>query len=133
MRLAIPIAAVLAASAASRAGCGGDGGPPRYDACAWKACGQACTVCAPGAKDCFETAVVKACDPNGRCVPETPTLCTGECAGKACGEQCLYPDLPCLHATPPCLPPVGPGYCDGQGTCVQGYPPPPGACRPPPK
>ena len=132
MRLALSLSIVLAATAGTRAGCGGEGGPPVDDACAGKACGDSCSLCAPGAKDCVETAVVKACDPNGRCVSDTPGLCAGECAGKACGERCLWPDLPCLHAIPPCLPPVGPGWCDGRGACAQGYPPPPGACAPSP-
>jgi len=132
MRLAISLAVVLAAAVAPRGGCGGNGTPPPYDPCAGKACGATCTLCAPDAKDCVENMIAKACDPNGRCVPETPTLCASECAGKACGERCLWPDLPCLHAIPACLPPVGPGYCDGKGACAEGYPPPPGACAPSP-
>ncbi len=133
MRLAISLALVLAATTAPRQGCGNGGTPPAYDACAGKACGETCTVCPPDAKDCAETAVVKACDPLGRCVAWTDGLCaSSECAGKPCGTQCAYPDLPCLHATPPCLPPVGPGYCDPSGACMQGYPPPPGACSAPP-
>ncbi len=134
MCLAMALTVVLAATVGNRAGCGGGGNgtAPPYDPCAGKACGATCTICPPDAKDCAETMVVKACDPNGRCVAETPGLCGSECAGKACGERCLWPDLPCLHATPPCLPPVGPGYCDGNGACDQGYPPPPGACAPSP-
>ncbi len=133
MRFAIPFALLLAAAAAPRQGCGNGATPPAYDPCAGKACGASCTLCAPGATDCVETAVVKACDPLHRCVPAFDGLCTtqGECAGKACGTACEYPDLPCLHATPPCLPPVSPGYCDASGACAQGYPPPPGACPAP--
>lgn len=40
-----------------------------YDRCADKACGERCTICPPGAADCFETAVVKTCDAEGRCTP----------------------------------------------------------------
>ncbi len=133
MRLAIPFALFLAATTTPRQGCGnGTSTPPAYDACAGKACGETCTVCAPDDRGCAETMVVKACDPYGRCVPQVPDLCApqGECAGKPCGSACAYPDLPCLHATPPCLPPVAPGYCAADGACVQGYPPPAGACTP---
>jgi hypothetical protein len=77
---------------------------------------------------------VKACDQSGRCVPKTDGMCavqgTGECSGKPCGAPCAWPDLPCLHTEPRCLPPQGPGYCDANGACAQGYPPPAGACPP---
>jgi hypothetical protein len=131
MRLAISLALLLVAAAAPRQGCG-NGGTPAYDPCAGKACGEPCTVCPPGSTDCMETAVVKACDPSGRCVPMAGGMCAeGECAGKSCGAPCAWPDLPCLHATPPCLPPQGPGYCNLVGICAQGYPPPADACPPP--
>jgi len=135
MRVAIPLALVLAATATSHRGCGSGNGTAPYDPCARKACGDDCTVCAPGDPECAETAVVKACDPLGRCVPKVDGLCgpvQSECAGKACGTECAYPDLPCLHANPPCMPPVSPGYCDQSGACTRGYPPPPGACPLPP-
>ncbi len=133
MRFAPALVLLLAAAAAPRDGCGNGRPPPAYDACAGKSCGETCTVCPPGAADCYETAVVKACDPSGRCVPRVDGMCSGAgaCAGKACGAPCAYPDLPCLHATPPCLPPQSPGHCDASGACAQGYPPPPGACPPP--
>lgn len=132
MRLAIPLALLLASTTAPRQGCGNGSTPPAYDPCAEKACGASCTVCPPGATDCVETAVVKACDLMHRCVPAFDGMCAGQdaCAGKACGTPCDWPDLPCLHADPPCLPPVGPGYCDASGACAQGYPPPPSACPP---
>jgi hypothetical protein len=41
--------------------------PPVYNACEGKKAGDACTVCAPDAKDCVETAEVKACDAEGKC------------------------------------------------------------------
>src|SRR5512138_916 len=105
MRFALALALLLVAAAAPREGCGNGSTPPAYDACAGKACGDACTACPPGAADCLETAVVKACD-----------------------APCAWPDLPCLHATPPCLPPQGPGHCHASGACAQGYPLPAGAC-----
>lgn len=63
-------------------GQGGGGGQP-YDPCAGKECGDACTLCDPADRDCVETLVVKACDPNGACVPDQPGLCGG-------GQQCTY-------------------------------------------
>lgn len=45
-----------------------------YDPCAGKACGDACQACPPGASDCAETMVVKACNAAGACVPLTPDL-----------------------------------------------------------
>jgi len=41
--------------------------PAAYDACEGKTAGDACAVCAPDAKDCVETAEVKACDAEGKC------------------------------------------------------------------
>ena len=46
-----------------------------YEPCAGKACGDACTLCAPGDPDCMETMEVKACNPEGRCVAQTDGLC----------------------------------------------------------
>ena len=41
--------------------------PATYNACEGKKAGDACTVCAPDAKDCVETAEVKACDAEAKC------------------------------------------------------------------
>ena len=130
MRLAIPFAVLLVAGAAPRHGCGN--GTPAYDPCAGKACGETCHLCAPDVAGCVETMELKACDPSGRCVPQVNGMCAGQgqCSGKSCGAPCAWPDLPCLYADPPCLPPQGPGYCDANGVCAQGYPPPDGACPP---
>lgn len=132
MRSGLALALLLVAAAAPREGCGNGRAPPAYEPCAGKACGDSCTACPPGSADCFETMELKACDPSGRCVSKVDGMCAPqtECAGKPCGAQCSYPDLPCLHATPRCLPPQSPGYCDASGACAQGYPPPPGACPP---
>lgn len=130
MRLAIPLALVLAA-AASRDGCGNGARPP-YEPCAGKACGEACKHCAPDDRDCVETTELKTCDPAGRCVSHVDGLCGAgaACAGKACGEECVV-DPPCRSAVPPCMMPSALGHCDMQGTCYVGTPPP-GFCLPPP-
>src|SRR5512138_577691 len=129
MRLAISFALFLAATTgAPRQGCGGVGTattPPAYDACAGKACGETCTACAPGDRDCAETMVVKACDPAHRCVPKVDGMCaiaTDPCSGKACGAACTI-DPPCRSATPPCMMPSTAGFCDGAGQCVPAPPP----------
>lgn len=127
MRLALALGLVLAATTGPRDGCGAADSHP----CGGKACGAPCTACPPGASDCTETAVVKACDAAGRCVPQTPDLCPAPpeaCAGKACGDECLV-SLPCHFAEPPCLAPQGPGRCDLTGACVAGDP---GSCEPHP-
>lgn len=130
MRLAIPLALLLAATT-SRSGCGDDSRP--YEPCAGKACGDRCALCPPDATDCGETAVVKACDPFGRCVPEVPELCAavlGPCEGKGCGAECVI-EPPCATADPPCLMPSVLGHCDPRGACYPGIPPP-GFCLPHP-
>jgi len=118
VRLAIPIAALLAA-VASREACGG--GRDAHDPCAGKACGDFCTLCPPGDPDCAETAIVKACDSAGRCTSEYPVACApaDACAGKACGDECTI-SLPCHFENPPCLAPVDFGHCDIAGACVPG-------------
>jgi len=130
MRARIVLLAVLAV-AASRGQCGQT---PLSDACAAKACGDRCTQCPPDDPTCVETAVVKACDPFGRCVPETANLCAAAavpCAGKACGDACVI-DPPCRDAVPPCMAPSVLGHCDPAGACIPGDPPPPGLCLPRP-
>ena len=82
MRARIVLVALLAV-AASRGACERF---PAYDACAGKACGETCTVCPPGATDCAETAVLKACDPQGRCVADAGDLCG---AVAACAREDL--------------------------------------------
>jgi hypothetical protein len=43
-----------------------------YDPCAGKRCGETCQVCPPARADCVETAVMKACNASGACVPLSP-------------------------------------------------------------
>jgi hypothetical protein len=122
MRLAIPLALLLVAAAAPRHGCG-NGGAPAYDPCAGKACGESCTACPPGSTDCMETAVVKACDPSGRCVPRSDGLClrpSWGCVGKACGDGCGY----CPPGTDPAscpVPTLVATACDAQLQCASVY------------
>ena len=122
MRLALSLGLLLA-GATARNGCG-DGGPvaPPYDPCAAKACGDSCTVCPPGDPRCFETAVLKACDPRGACVPAGTFSCAtmpDPCAGRACGDACVI-SLPCRYSSPPCMVPDLAGHCDVSGLCVAG-------------
>ena len=48
--------------------------PVDYNPCRGKICGDQCTICAPNDPDCIETDEIKACNGEGRCVPETPNL-----------------------------------------------------------
>ena len=77
--------------------------PAPYDPCANKREGEACSLCAPGDKNCMETKVLKTCDGAGKCRPGMPFTsgCASAadiCAGRA---KCLA-GCPC----PKCLPPV---------------------------
>lgn len=115
MRTRIALLALLAAGFTC------DAYPP-YEPCAGKACGQSCTACPPGAPDCVETAVPKACDPQGRCEAWSPDPCAGsgaphpDCAGKACGDACnpCGPDETC--------PTLLPSACDREGRCAGDVP-----------
>jgi hypothetical protein len=80
MRLSIALATLLA-TASQPAGCGSSTATsstiqvdPARAACQGLACGETCHLCLPGAPDCMETAVVKACDRDGVCQPATPAL-----------------------------------------------------------
>ncbi|HEU4384625.1 MAG TPA: hypothetical protein VFR85_14150 [Anaeromyxobacteraceae bacterium] len=118
MRARLALLTLLAA-AAGPGQCGGSS----YDPCDGKACGDACRVCPPDDARCAETAVVKACDPVGRCVAWVADLCPIEppdpCAGKVCGQTCVW-DPPCRQATPPCMAPSALGRCDAAGQCIPG-------------
>jgi hypothetical protein len=104
------LVAIALLAVAARGSCGNGG----YDPCGGKACGEACTLCEPGARDCAETAVVKACDPAGRCVAAGPDLgCAHpDCAGKLCGDACnpCGPDRMC--------PTLIASACDRHGGCA---------------
>lgn len=90
-------------------------------ACGGKACGDACTLC-NGRPGCVETAVVKACNGEGRCTPEAPRCPspdggappTEPCSGKSCGETCST-------CTGPTCPAVV-EWCDADGRCSMDRP-----------
>src|SRR5512141_174600 len=115
MKLAIPVAALLAA-VASRGGCGN--GHPAYDPCAGKTCGASCDTCPPGGA-CAAPFVPTACDLAGRCVPQVPGLCGADaaCAGKTCGAECTIVAA-CRSASPPCMVPDLAGTCSAAGQCL---------------
>ncbi len=111
------------AAVAGRGGCSPD---PTYDPCEGKVQCDACTLCEPGAPDCVETADVKACTADGRCV-SAPETCIpyDPCAGKQCGEYCdqCAPGEPCpmyFAAT----------ACNAAGECVTAGT---FTCEPPPE
>jgi hypothetical protein len=118
MRLALAL--VLATAVTARPGCDAASAPAPapYDACAGKACGSSCTVCAPDAKDCVETAELKACDATGACVPGDGGPCEPhpDCVGKACGAECnpCGPERVC--------PTLIPSACDRLGRCAGDVP-----------
>jgi hypothetical protein len=97
-------------------GRGGCAPEPTYDPCEGKGECESCTLCEPGAPDCYETAVLKACDAGGRCVTATDGCVQppyDPCAGKKCGEYCdaCVPGEPCpmyFAAT----------ACNAAGECV---------------
>lgn len=98
----------------------GELGP--YEPCGGKSCGDACTVCDPEDPDCVETAVIKACDAEGACVPEVPGLCEeapyDPCADKTCGDscnQCDPNDLDCVETAVL-------KACNDKGACVPALP-----------
>lgn len=107
------LAAAVMAAMASRGGCGS----PSYDACQGKACGDPCTVC-PGNTSCSETAIAKACDAAGECLPVGSFECDAACAGRKCGDACAIE--PACY--PLCMMPAVLGYCDQAGRCGLAYP-----------
>ncbi|TDP64426.1 hypothetical protein [Bradymonas sediminis] len=50
--------------------------PGDYEPCAGKVCGDSCTICDPSDPDCFETMVLKTCDPDGACTPSAAACMT---------------------------------------------------------
>jgi len=89
-----------------------------YEPCAGKSCGDSCSACDPADPDCVETAVLKACDPKGACVPETPGLCEepgySPCAGKEPCDPCTI----CDPADPDCVETAVLKVCDESLQCV---------------
>ncbi len=62
---------------------------PVYDPCSGKACGATCRLCDPANPDCFETAVIKFCQPDGSCAPQAPR-CTPEASTPLCTNTCRW-------------------------------------------
>ena len=101
-------------------------------ACQGKSCGESCTLCPPGKKNCFETAVLKACNAQGKCGSSAPQ-CGGAidagpayqpCGGKTCGDTCTL----CAPGDPNCVETGVVKFCHSDGACKDSAP----ACIPPP-
>src|SRR5688572_12171261 len=103
-------------------------------ACQGKSCGDSCTLCPPGKKNCFETAVLKVCNAQGKC-GSSAAQCGGgavdagpapyqPCAGKTCGASCSL----CAPNDPNCVETAVLKFCHSDGTCKDTAP----ACIPPP-
>ncbi len=94
-----------------------------YNPCAGKACGDACTICAPGDANCVETAVVKQCSAAGTC-DATPAQCPAatdagstfnDCANKKCGDRCNL----CAPFDRKCIESPLVKLCQPDGTCKE--------------
>src|SRR5262249_19045446 len=101
-------------------------------ACQGKTCGDACSLCPPGKKNCFETAVLKQCNAKGKCTANA-AQCGGAvdagpayqpCAGKTCGQSCSL----CAPNDPNCAETAVLKFCHADGACKDYAP----ACIPPP-
>jgi len=111
-------------------------------ACQGKTCGDPCRLCPPGAKNCFETAVLKECNAQGKCRAGN-AVCGGSssggssggaidagpapyqpCAGKTCGDSCTI----CPPGDPTCAETAVLKFCHSDGACSASPP----ACIPPP-
>lgn len=100
-----------------------DAGPAPYDPCGGKACGESCRICDPSDRDCVETAVIKACDADGRCVAGLP-VCDAEdggaaydpCGGKQCGDTCRV----CRPGDASCVETAVIKECSADGRCLPG-------------
>jgi hypothetical protein len=90
------------------------------DACAGKACGQACAIapaCTFANPPCLAPVVAGQCDFGGNCVPGGVASCTAvdSCAGQACGVACSMS----MSMMMDCSMMMGaPCACDGTGNCV---------------
>lgn len=122
MRLVLA-AAGLIAIAVTRGGCG-ESVHPAYDPCGGKACAEPCHLCAPDDHDCAETAELKICDQNGRCVspgqnPELSCPAPAPCAGQPCGASCVL-NLACWNQGSCMGPMPWVGNCTADGRCEIG-------------
>ncbi len=92
-----------------------DNKPSDYDACASKACGDACSECDPKDASCSETAVAKYCDASDHCGAGEPTCREASCSEAECGAKLRCPAIDCSDGSKGgCT-----GVClrDDQGQC----------------
>lgn len=99
-------------------------------ACENKTCGERCRLCPPGDINCFETAVVKTCNADGRCSAGAPVCEAADagpawtpCGGKACGDSCKI----CPPGDPDCFETAVVKMCQADGACAPSLP----VCTPP--
>ena len=88
-----------------------------YEPCGGLTCGESCTICDPNDPDCFETAVLKYCQPDGSCEAGEPAACTpgyDACAGKMCGDGCSL----CDPNDPDCFETLELKECNADGVCT---------------
>lgn len=95
-----------------------DGGDDTYDPCGGLACGDSCSLCAPGDFDCVETAELKFCQADGTCMGIEPATCDPSggwdpCAGKSCGDGCSL----CDPSDPTCFETAVLKVCNDFGVC----------------
>ena len=88
-----------------------------YDPCGGLTCGDSCSVCPPDDDDCFETAVLKFCDADGRCHAGDP-VCEDDdaydpCEGLSCGDSCSL----CAPDDDDCYETMELKYCTDDGFC----------------
>ena len=97
----------------------GDGG---YEPCGGLSCGDACSVCDPSDPNCFETAVLKMCQPDGTCAATVPVCDGGDtyepCGGLSCGDSCSV----CDPSDPNCFETAVLKMCQPDGTCAATVP-----------
>lgn len=94
-----------------------------YAPCGGLTCGESCSVCDPNDPDCYETAVLKECQPDGTCsaaVAECGDDDTNNdngsydpCGGLTCGETCTS----CDPTDPDCFETAVVKMCQADGTC----------------
>ncbi len=113
------VLAALASCSGEQVSLGSDVGPPPYQPCAGRSCGQPCDPCDPTSDGgCPPPPMGMACDAQSACVPGGGQSCPpyNPCAGKVCNEGCLL----CDPADPMCMEPPQPSVCDPTGTCAAG-------------
>lgn len=106
---------------AADAGEGALDGGAAYEPCGGKSCGDACSLCAPWDIGCVETAVLKFCHSDGKClatppacIPPPPPPPYDPCGGKSCGDLCSL----CAPTDPGCVETAVVKQCNAAGECV---------------